>query len=167
MGHRHRLPGGIKNAVLAGLCSEQSIYHLNNRMVELEVIPACRHYGLGLIPWSPLGGGLLAGALEKLQSGRRTSEDTLKEINENRAKLEHYEALCEATGRTSRRRGPGLAFAQSHRDRANHRPPNNRAIGICPARHGNLSWRRKLWASSMRFSQVPAAKRPTPTPGNP
>ena len=40
---------------LMGLSSEQSIYHLNNRMVELEVIPACRHYGLGLIPWSPLG----------------------------------------------------------------------------------------------------------------
>ena len=48
---------------LAGLSSEQSIYHLNNRMVELEVIPACRYYGLGLIPWSPLGGGLLGGAL--------------------------------------------------------------------------------------------------------
>src|SRR4029077_9920299 len=43
---------------LAGLSSEQSIYHLNNRIVELEVIPACRYYGLGLIPWSPLGGGL-------------------------------------------------------------------------------------------------------------
>ena len=44
---------------LMGLVSEQSIYHLDNRMIELEVIPACRHYGLGLIPWSPLGGGLL------------------------------------------------------------------------------------------------------------
>jgi aryl-alcohol dehydrogenase-like predicted oxidoreductase len=42
---------------MTGLVSEQSIYHLNNRMVELEVIPSCRHYGLGLIPWSPLGGG--------------------------------------------------------------------------------------------------------------
>jgi aryl-alcohol dehydrogenase-like predicted oxidoreductase len=48
---------------MTGLVSEQSIYHLNNRMVELEVIPACRHYGLGLIPWSPLDGGLLGGAL--------------------------------------------------------------------------------------------------------
>ena len=79
---------------LTGLSSEQSIYHLNNRMLELEVIPACRHYGLGLIPWSPLGGGLLGGALEKLESGRRTSEDSLKEINNNRAKLEQYETLC-------------------------------------------------------------------------
>ena len=83
---------------LTGLSSEQSIYHLNNRMLELEVIPACRHYGLGLIPWSPLGGGLLAGALEKLESGRRTSEESLKEINKNRPKLEQYEALCKQLG---------------------------------------------------------------------
>ena len=82
----------------AGLSSEQSIYHLNNRMLELEVIPACRHYGLGLIPWSPLGGGLLGGALEKLESGRRTSEESLKEINKNRPKLEQYEALCKQLG---------------------------------------------------------------------
>jgi aryl-alcohol dehydrogenase-like predicted oxidoreductase len=81
-----------------GLVSEQSIYHLNNRMVELEVIPACRHYGLGLIPWSPLGGGLLAGALEKLESGRRTSEESRKEINEHRSRLERYEALCKELG---------------------------------------------------------------------
>jgi aryl-alcohol dehydrogenase-like predicted oxidoreductase len=79
---------------LMGLASEQSIYHLNNRMLELEVIPACRHYGLGLIPWSPLGGGLLGGALQKLESGRRTSEESLTEINKNRPKLEQYEALC-------------------------------------------------------------------------
>jgi NDP-hexose C3-ketoreductase / dTDP-4-oxo-2-deoxy-alpha-D-pentos-2-ene 2,3-reductase len=79
---------------LMGLSSEQSIYHLNNRMLELEVIPACRHYGLGLIPWSPLGGGLLGGALQKLESGRRASEDSLKEINDNRTKLENYETLC-------------------------------------------------------------------------
>jgi NDP-hexose C3-ketoreductase / dTDP-4-oxo-2-deoxy-alpha-D-pentos-2-ene 2,3-reductase len=83
---------------LMGLSSEQSIYHLNNRMLELEVIPACRHYGLGLIPWSPLAGGLLGGALEKLESGRRTSEDSLKEINKNRGKLEQYEALCKYLG---------------------------------------------------------------------
>jgi len=83
---------------LAGLSSEQSIYHLNNRIVELEVIPACRYYGLGLIPWSPLGGGLLGGALEKLASGRRASDETLKEINENRTKLEQYETLCKQLG---------------------------------------------------------------------
>ena len=83
---------------LMGLVSEQSIYHLDNRMVELEVIPACRHYGLGLIPWSPLGGGLLGGVLEKMASGRRTNEDFRKQVEEKRDKLEKYEALCKDIG---------------------------------------------------------------------
>ena len=83
---------------LMGLVSEQSIYHLDNRMVELEVIPACRHYGLGLIPWSPLAGGLLGGALEKAQSGRRTSEHFEKQVAEKRDQLERYEALCKEIG---------------------------------------------------------------------
>jgi len=83
---------------MMGLVSEQSIYHLNNRMIELEVIPACRHYGLGLIPWSPLGGGLLGGALEKMQTGRRMGEGFEKEVAENREKLEKYEALCRELG---------------------------------------------------------------------
>jgi aryl-alcohol dehydrogenase-like predicted oxidoreductase len=61
-----------------GLVSEQSIYHLNNRQIELEVIPACRSYGLGLIPWSPLAGGLLGGVLQKIAEGRRSSEAILR-----------------------------------------------------------------------------------------
>lgn len=83
---------------LTGLVSEQSIYHLNNRMVELEVIPACRHYGLGLIPWSPLGGGLLGGVLEKMAAGRRSSEQFEAEVAANRDKLERYEELCRQLG---------------------------------------------------------------------
>ena len=83
---------------MAGLVSEQSIYHLNNRMVELEVIPAARHYGLGLIPWSPLGGGLLGGALEKMAAGRRASEDFVKQVEANRDKLQQYEDFCRELG---------------------------------------------------------------------
>ena len=83
---------------LMGLASEQSIYHLNNRTVELEVIPACRHYGLGLIPWSPLGGGLLGGALGKIEGGRRMSDDFMEEVEANRDKLERYETLCKELG---------------------------------------------------------------------
>lgn len=81
-----------------GLVSEQSIYHLDNRMIELEVIPACRHYGLGLIPWSPLAGGLLGGALEKYESGRRTNENFTKQVEAKRGQLEKYEALCREIG---------------------------------------------------------------------
>jgi aryl-alcohol dehydrogenase-like predicted oxidoreductase len=83
---------------LMGLVSEQSIYHLNNRMIELEVIPACRHYGLGLIPWSPLDGGLLAGALGKSETGRRRGENYEKRVRENKDKLEKYEAMCREMG---------------------------------------------------------------------
>jgi aryl-alcohol dehydrogenase-like predicted oxidoreductase len=81
-----------------GLVSEQSIYHLDNRTVELEVIPACRHYGLGLIPWSPLAGGLLGGALGKLESGRRMDETMQRRIEAKRPQLERYEALCRELG---------------------------------------------------------------------
>lgn len=77
-----------------GLISEQSVYNLNNRMVELEVIPACRDYGLGLIPWSPLGGGLLAGVLQRGTKGRRTSERIEEIINRRRPQLEAFESFC-------------------------------------------------------------------------
>ena len=83
---------------LMGLASEQSVYNLNNRMVELEVIPACRHYGLGMIPWSPLAGGLLAGALEKQKEGRRARQGFDDTVAKNRNKLEQYEDLCRKLG---------------------------------------------------------------------
>jgi aryl-alcohol dehydrogenase-like predicted oxidoreductase len=83
---------------LMGLVSEQSVYNLNNRMVELEVIPACRHYGMGLIPWSPLAGGLLGGALQKQAEGRRARSGFDDTVVKNRAKLELYEALCRKIG---------------------------------------------------------------------
>ena len=81
-----------------GLVSEQSLYNLNARMVELEVIPACKQYGLGLIPWSPLAGGLLGGVLQKMESGRRASEGIQKNIEKHRKKFEAYENLCRELG---------------------------------------------------------------------
>jgi len=83
---------------LTGLVSEQSIYHLDNRMVELEVIPACDHYGLGLLPWSPLGGGMLGGALEKVDSGRRSEDYFVERVEAKRPQLEQYEELCRQIG---------------------------------------------------------------------
>jgi aryl-alcohol dehydrogenase-like predicted oxidoreductase len=81
-----------------GLVCEQSLYNLKDRMVELEVIPSCRAHGLGLIPWSPLGGGLLGGALEKISQGRRTSERQTELIEKHHAQLEKYELLCQKIG---------------------------------------------------------------------
>ena len=83
---------------LMGLVSEQSIYNLTNRTVELEVIPACRHYGLGLIPWSPLGRGLLGGVLGKQSSGRRSGEEFEKKVKQLHDQLEQYEAFCKELG---------------------------------------------------------------------
>ncbi len=90
--------GAARQRNFLGLVSEQSLYNLNARMVELEVIPACKHYGLGLIPWSPLGGGLLGGALQKAAEGRRANENMEKNVEKNRAKLEAYEGLCRELG---------------------------------------------------------------------
>jgi aryl-alcohol dehydrogenase-like predicted oxidoreductase len=81
-----------------GLVSEQSLYNLNARTIELEVIPACRAYGLGLIPWSPLGGGMLAGALKQASEGRRTQERLQQSLEEHRNQLEAYESLCAEVG---------------------------------------------------------------------
>ncbi len=81
-----------------GLVSEQSLYNLTARTVELEVLPACQAYGLGVIPWSPLAGGILGGALQKVNEGRRMSEDAQKRVAELRPQLERYEAFCKELG---------------------------------------------------------------------
>ena len=90
--------GEAKARNFMGLVSEQSLYNLNARMIELEVIPACREVGLGIIPWSPLAGGMLGGALEKFKEGRRTSKRQQDMIEENKDKLEAYEAYCKELG---------------------------------------------------------------------
>ena len=81
-----------------GLVSEQSYYNLMKRTVELEVIPACEQYGVGLIPWSPLNRGLLGGVLRKAKEGRTANEATQKAVEENRPALEAYEAFCDDLG---------------------------------------------------------------------
>jgi len=81
-----------------GVVTEQSLYNLTNRMVELEVIPACRHHGVGLIPWSPLDRGLLGGALEKRDTGRRASPEAQRRIEEKRPQLKAFEALAKQLG---------------------------------------------------------------------
>ncbi len=77
-----------------GLVSEQSIYSLRNRHIELEVIPACRAMGVGVIPWSPMAGGLLCGILGKPKSGRRSREPLQKSVEKLRPQIEAYEKLC-------------------------------------------------------------------------
>jgi len=82
-----------------GLVSEQSIYNLLERTVELEVLPACEAYGVGVIPWSPLQQGLLGGILRKTAGeGRSAEERTQDRLGERRAQIESYEAFCDELG---------------------------------------------------------------------
>src|SRR3954465_4272920 len=83
-----------------GLVSEQSIYNLLTRQIELEVIPAAQHYGVGIIPWSPLHGGLLAGALEKSEGSRRYEGRAKQDIEQHRPALEQYEAFSREIGQS-------------------------------------------------------------------
>jgi len=83
---------------LMGFVSEQCIYNLHNRNVEMEVLPACAGYGMGVILWSPLEGGMLAGALKKEKGKRRDSDLVKKFIKLNQAALERYETLCDKLG---------------------------------------------------------------------
>lgn len=81
-----------------GLVSEQSLYNLAERSVELEVLPAAREYGLGLIPWSPLHGGALGGVIAKEHRGRSAEGRAAEYLANHRYNLEGYEALCRDLG---------------------------------------------------------------------
>jgi len=81
-----------------GLVSEQSIYNLIVRDVEREVLPAAQAYGLGVIPWSPLQGGLLAGVLDKEADGSRRRSRSDDELERLRPQLEKYEAFAAELG---------------------------------------------------------------------
>ena len=83
-----------------GLVSEQSIYNLLTRAVELEVIPAAQHYGLGLIPWSPLQGGLLGGVLKQGRQGVRRAEGRAMEtLKKHREQIRRYEEFADELAR--------------------------------------------------------------------
>ena len=83
---------------LLGLVSEQSRYNLASRLVELEVIPCCRFYGMAFLPWSPLAGGLLAGNALQEPIGRRTSEKTCALAKQDRQRLDRFLKICAELG---------------------------------------------------------------------
>ena len=95
--------------------SEQSIYNLLTRDVELEVLPACQDYGLGVIPWSPLHGGLLGGIIRKTEKGKRRLTGRAKDV---------------AARRTARRSRRGRTSATS----SARTPPTSASPGCCTSR---------------------------------
>ena len=82
-----------------GLVSEQSLYNLVERSAELEVIPACKEYGLGVITWSPLSGGLLA-LNDDDGTGRRQSKSIKSAAQSRSDQLSRYGDLCKSIGET-------------------------------------------------------------------
>ena len=84
-----------------GLVSEQSIYNLVERTVELEVLPAAEAYGIGVIPWSPLHGGLLGGVIRKMADGttsRSASGRAADALEKHRPAIEAWEQFCAERG---------------------------------------------------------------------
>jgi aryl-alcohol dehydrogenase-like predicted oxidoreductase len=97
--HIAKAQGVAASRHFTGLVSEQSIYNLIQRKVELEVLPACEDFGLGVIPWSPLHGGLLGGVVKKERDGvRRNAGRSADAIEARRPQLEAYEDLCDEIG---------------------------------------------------------------------
>jgi len=83
----------------SGLVSEQSIYNLLIRDIELEVIPAAEHYGLGILPWSPLHGGLLGGVLKKDRDGKRRLQGRAAEaVEKDRDRIQAWEDFADELG---------------------------------------------------------------------
>jgi aryl-alcohol dehydrogenase-like predicted oxidoreductase len=74
-----------------GLASEQSVYNLMKRTVELEVLPACAAYGMAFLPYSPLAAGALGGKPKENEPGRRSY------LRQNDA-VDAFNALCETLG---------------------------------------------------------------------
>lgn len=81
-----------------GLVSEQSVYNLCVRAVELEVLPAVRALGLGFVAYSPLASGLLAGGVRGAKAGRRANEGIQKEAHRKRVQIQRWENLCRRLG---------------------------------------------------------------------
>jgi aryl-alcohol dehydrogenase-like predicted oxidoreductase len=98
--HLAQAQGEAARRGVLGLVSEQSLYNLNARTIELEVIPACRALGLGLLPWSPLAGGLLGGVVERPATGRRAGDGITRSLEKHRPRIETYETLCREIGAT-------------------------------------------------------------------
>ena len=96
--HIARAQGLAAQRNFLGLVSEQSVYNLRSRKIELEVLPCCRELGLGVIPYSPMGGGLLCGVLDNPMTGRRGRESNRETIETHRSQFEAYEALCASIG---------------------------------------------------------------------
>ena len=127
--------GGPSGAARFGLVSEQSLYNLNARTVELEVLPACQAYGLGIIPWSPLGGGLLGGVARRGHRGPAGQRaGCRRRIDGSGRQLEAWEKLCAELGERPADVALAWLLANPVGDGTDHRAAHHGAVRRQPAR---------------------------------
>jgi aryl-alcohol dehydrogenase-like predicted oxidoreductase len=80
-----------------GLCPSIELYNLTARTLELEVLPAAQHYGLGVIAWSPLASGWLAGPDEE-GGVRRLRPRRGSDTPQAREQVARWESFCAERG---------------------------------------------------------------------
>ena len=148
-----------------GLATEQSVYNLLQRTVELEVIPAIAEYGMGMIPYSPLAGGLLAGALEKVTEGRRSQGYMLERDREQPDAARTVGSALQGVGRAAGRRRARVAAAPAGGDGADHRSPHRGAAARLDA-SDEIRSRRRARGARCDLPRAGRRRRPRPTPGS-
>lgn len=89
----------------SGFVTEQPPYNLLDRRIERELLPFCRTYGFGVVPWSPLAGGQLSGKYlaGKPQAGRYAKSDPADRVNR------HSSSVVAKLKRIADRQGLSLA----------------------------------------------------------
>ncbi|HEY9075308.1 MAG TPA: aldo/keto reductase [Anaerolineaceae bacterium] len=83
-----------------GLVSEQTMYNLLNRIPELEVCPAALEFGIGVLAYMPLAGGILTGKLKSIEGSRTSSverEYGVRLGSEN-SQLAEFSQICREIG---------------------------------------------------------------------
>jgi aryl-alcohol dehydrogenase-like predicted oxidoreductase len=91
--------GAARERHFLGLVSEQHKYSLVTRQPELEVLPCCQALGLAVLPWSPLGGGLLSGKALEAAAGTRAATDWTKAaVQQHGHQLEPFREVCRSIG---------------------------------------------------------------------
>ena len=156
-----------KHRNFLGLVSEQSLYNLASRTVELEVLPACRSYGVGVIPWSPLAGGMLGGMLK--QDGDRAAARTCNPRYEAiRPQIEAVGGVLRRARRAARRRRARVA---ARAERRSPRRSSARARSSSSKARRCARPRSTLDESALKELDTifpgPADARPRRTPGSP
>ncbi len=83
-----------------GFVSEQTQYNLLSRVPEMEVLPAAQEFGIGVIVYMPLAGGLLTGKTESFDGSRtrQVEEEYGIRLGPENSQFRDFSALCREIG---------------------------------------------------------------------